>query len=319
MVPHDDRELLIDKCPPAAQAGPGSAAEAAIRAHQLAHPASAYETLSVLGERPARSAVDDARDVFERLHGPQHPGQALDPLVAAVENSQARLLGRALAVAHTEDTRGFSDPNRLRAAADHSLCAAYAGEMRSIPAAEPFDQRRDPASLAFLSPPDQTALLRGEILDLKRQIETLTDRTAKASPTEHVAVPENVNRFDSPPGTAWKDITIEFVDEQTVKIRAKKTYGTYTYAEMGMGDRRNGRPTKQWEVLQAFRDGHGTLTWSNPKADRRNPKRKFHLDKALQRFFGFSGSAFGPTTDRSGWYARFRVCWLEDGTTVPTD
>ena len=114
--------------------------------------------------------------------------------------------------------------------------------------------------------------------------------------------------FPTPPDASWTDdVHMRFVDRHTVSIKVKSVTGTYNYAQMGMANSKNSRPTKQWELLGHFADAHGTFTWKHRAADRKNQKRKEKLAAALQAFFRIEGDPFQLTGDRKGWQALFSI------------
>lgn len=118
---------------------------------------------------------------------------------------------------------------------------------------------------------------------------------------------KHAERFRTPRGAAWGDVSMSFKDRHTVAVKVKRVSGIYHYAQMGMADRRSSRPTKQWELLQDFADGHGTLTWRHPNACRKNQKRREYLARDLRRFFGIERDPFRLTDGGKGWQALFRI------------
>jgi hypothetical protein len=54
---------------------------------------------------------------------------------------------------------------------------------------------------------------------------------------------------------------------------------------MGMVSKRNGKPTKQWLVLQALARHRGSITWKDSESDRTFQKQKQELSKRLREFF----------------------------------
>lgn len=120
-------------------------------------------------------------------------------------------------------------------------------------------------------------------------------------------VRKHAERFPTPPGATWGDVSISFKDRHTVSIKVKGASDIYHYAQMGMADRRSSRPTKQWELLQDFADGYGTLTWQHPNACRKNQKRREYLARNLRRFFGIERDPFRLTDGGKGWQALFRI------------
>lgn len=113
--------------------------------------------------------------------------------------------------------------------------------------------------------------------------------------------------FPTPPNATWGDLTIRFVDGHTVTIRVGSEYGTYHYAQFGMADGRNAKPTKQWELLVAFARNNGELTWKSSDADRKNKKRRELLARDLKLFFRIDGEPIIATYDGKGWRTKFKL------------
>lgn len=115
-----------------------------------------------------------------------------------------------------------------------------------------------------------------------------------------------VDFFPTPSGSTWGDVHMHFDNNHVANIRVKNASGTYDFSKMGMVNRTNGKPSKQWELLHAFSDGRGWLTWESSQAHRRNKKRKQLLAESLQRFFRIDGDPFTYDEDAKGWYALFQ-------------
>lgn len=97
--------------------------------------------------------------------------------------------------------------------------------------------------------------------------------------------------FPTPAGAGWPDLSIRFVygDSHSVSIRVGQTAKQYTCAQMGMASKRNGKPTKQWVVLQAFAESGGSIGWRDQQAHRKLEKQKQELCRRLQAFFRIEG------------------------------
>lgn len=113
--------------------------------------------------------------------------------------------------------------------------------------------------------------------------------------------------FPTPAGATWADLSIRFVDGHSVTVRVGATGGTYHYAQLGMADGRNARPTKQWDLLQVFARNHGVLTWKSPDAGRKNKKRRELLARDLKAFFRIDGEPIVATDDGKGWQTIFAL------------
>ena len=111
--------------------------------------------------------------------------------------------------------------------------------------------------------------------------------------------------FPTPAKATWGDVAIRFVDGHTVAIRVGTEYGTYHYAQLGMADGRNAKPTKQWELLGAFARSNGVMTWKSPDAHRKNKKRRDLLARDLKVFFRIDGEPIVATDGSNGWRTTF--------------
>ena len=121
------------------------------------------------------------------------------------------------------------------------------------------------------------------------------------------SVKKTLPTFPAPPGAHWGHVRIRTIDDERASIKVRGEGRIFTYAEMGMVDRRSGTPTKLWKLLCVFAHNHGELTPDKPDARREYKKRKEDLDKALRTFFRVEEPAFRLTDDRKGWRARFDI------------
>jgi hypothetical protein len=125
---------------------------------------------------------------------------------------------------------------------------------------------------------------------------------------QHLPAPEKMadgTFFPTPAGTAWSNVRIHLTDGHTASITAGTARAIYTYAQMGMANRKNGNPSKQWELLREMANGQGILTWGSPGADRRNQKRRELLARCLMRFFRIEGDPI--VCCGNGWRTRFQI------------
>lgn len=118
---------------------------------------------------------------------------------------------------------------------------------------------------------------------------------------------DGVRMFRTPADADWPDVEIRFIYGDKVSVKVESETGVFNCAEMGMASRKNGEPTKQWDLLRSFAQGRGSLDWDSPAADRKNQKRKEILAKNLRRFFGISGDPFIYREEIKGWEARFQI------------
>jgi len=111
--------------------------------------------------------------------------------------------------------------------------------------------------------------------------------------------------FPTPDGARWDEVSIRYIDGETVAVEVRGVSKHCLFSEMGMCDGRNKKPTAQWNLLQDFIHEHGILDWSSRRADRRKQKQRERLADDLQRFFKIDGDPFCP--EGNGWRARFTV------------
>lgn len=113
--------------------------------------------------------------------------------------------------------------------------------------------------------------------------------------------------FPTPAETTWAMLRIRFVDGHRVAVKAGAVAETLNSTQLGMADGRNGNPTKQWELLRVFADGHGTLTWGSKGASRDNQKRRDKLVENLKAFFRIDGEPIRLLPGGKGWETVFAV------------
>lgn len=119
-------------------------------------------------------------------------------------------------------------------------------------------------------------------------------------------------RFPTPAGTRWFHVAIRFKDDDCVQVSVGDVSQIYNFTQMGLVDARNGRPTKQWELLRMMAAQHGIYTWHSPGACRKNKKRREVLSKQLREFFGIEGDPIELTDDKKGYRTVFKLLPLGD-------
>lgn len=113
--------------------------------------------------------------------------------------------------------------------------------------------------------------------------------------------------FPTPDGTGWTDIKIKFWDGHMVTVWAGKESGKFSYTEMGMANRKNGRYSKQWELLLAFANSRGEIDWSSPFATNKLKKQKQELSKRLRAFFRLKEDPIEWVKGEKSYRCRFRI------------
>lgn len=172
---------------------------------------------------------------------------------------------------------------------------------------DPVDARRvESASILLLTLADIASIdSSGKLRVSSACLEQVAAFQSKHLPARSSQQSKSV--FSTPAKARWSDVKIRFVDAHTVHVSVLGVTGRFAYFEMGLSDRRSGRPNKQWEFLYGLARNHGEITWRSPDARRENKKRRKFLSSTLQEFFRIEGEPIELTTDKKGYRASFQV------------
>ena len=123
-------------------------------------------------------------------------------------------------------------------------------------------------------------------------------------------------KFPTPKGTIWEEITITFVSNESIRIKARDVTRTYPFSQIGFRDhRRIDKPNSIWKLFDVLSTMNGHLDWK--ALDRRG--RTVHVDqkqiqkrisilrKLLQNLIGLSDDPFYPYRKRKAYEARFSL------------
>jgi hypothetical protein len=113
--------------------------------------------------------------------------------------------------------------------------------------------------------------------------------------------------FHTPPGTTWGDVSICFKDGHTVSIKAKSAGGVFNFTQMGMANKKNGNPTIQWKLLEAFANSRGEIDWKNSHAHSNLKKQKQELANCLKEFFKLKDDPIEWDKGSKAYRCRFRI------------
>jgi hypothetical protein len=248
----------------------------------------------------------------DKLHQAISKVLSLNASEAAVPN-----LKKTTLVGFDSPMAGYSFPVYLTVQHDpevfHAVVSAMAAQQTGpFILISPTDQFYSPTCRTLIETRNALFLTLSDIVSLPDGGRPVANPSAKGMmDVFHAAVlPAKekhppVDFFPTPSGSTWGDVHIHFDNDHVASIRVKTASGTYDFSRMGMVNRTSGKPSKQWELLLAFRDGHGWLTWESSQAHRRNKKRKQLLAESLQRFFRIDGDPFVYDEDAKGWCALF--------------
>ena len=160
---------------------------------------------------------------------------------------------------------------------------------------------------AFVSLSEEVAIGVSERLRLLRPLKEILSsfRTANLSSPKHV---DSMVFFSTPPEATWRDVAISFIDGHTVSAQVKSVRSVCNYTQMGMANRKNGEPTKQWKLLEGFANSHGQIDWHGRHAALSVKKQKQELSKRLRAFFRIDDDPIEWMKDTSSYYrCKFRI------------
>ena len=159
---------------------------------------------------------------------------------------------------------------------------------------------------AFIALAEEVALGGHRNLRLRRPLDEILSSFRRA----HLSAREDNGSmifFPTPPDATWRNVSIRFTDSHTVSVRVKSVSRKCHYAQMGMANKKNAKPTVQWDLLWDFAEERGVLDWSSHRAHRLKQKRREVLARNLRDFFRIEGDPFLLTEDGKGWQTRFRI------------
>jgi hypothetical protein len=131
----------------------------------------------------------------------------------------------------------------------------------------------------------------------------VTSRAPTATPTPPPS-PNGVSRISG--ASRWNEVAISVVDPQTVRIDlpAGRSHRR-THVDLGMAHAQNREPTRVWDLLVAFCEGHGSLQTSRFGSVEGTKKLVSRLRVVLREAFGLGEDPFHPYRRGDGWRTRF--------------
>jgi hypothetical protein len=107
-----------------------------------------------------------------------------------------------------------------------------------------------------------------------------------------------------PPDARWDELVIDFVEREVVNIRFRGETRRLEPEQLGMKNRKNGRPTLQWTLLQRLALAGGELDWRDRRATTSIKKQKQALADGLKAAFGVEGRPIVWDKAKSAYVAR---------------
>ena len=121
-----------------------------------------------------------------------------------------------------------------------------------------------------------------------------------------------VTVFPSARDLRWDEVSMVFVSDEVIKVRARRQLEEYRFDQIGFKDERTGdRPNRLWLFLMALAGNHGQVSWEdlsgfgmNAGQVHSNVKR---LRKSLCEFMVIENDPFYPYREVNAYQARFTI------------
>lgn len=117
-----------------------------------------------------------------------------------------------------------------------------------------------------------------------------------------------------PRGTKWENITIKFLDDDTVHILTKGKEHSPSFKDMGF-EGRGGKPSVLWIFLRVLAMYSGEIKASDDKKDDSYKKQKQSLSEALESYFGLDFDPFHPFQTDKSYRVKFTLLPPDNGFT----
>jgi len=121
----------------------------------------------------------------------------------------------------------------------------------------------------------------------------------------------DVDRFPSPPDLCWEEVSMAFVSDQEIKVKARDQLKKFKFDQIGFEDKRSGKPNRLWFFLQVFAAIGGQLSWQDLSSTgmtanqvQSNVKR---LRKILRNFMEIEDDPFEPYYKVKAYQTRFTI------------
>lgn len=174
--------------------------------------------------------------------------------------------------------------------------------------------------LTLLSPLSQLdgGLSRQYFLEpvVKRSVETFKQlfenhETRLATLLKNQPVQDTTHRltakFPTPPDAQWIDLTLQFIDRETIKASIKERHRRLNYVEFGFKDERRALPNTHWQTLKDLAENHGALSWRTRGAGKRIPKSIQFIRQRLKAVFNLPDDPFFPYRQVRAYKTKFKI------------
>jgi len=214
-------------------------------------------------------------------------------------------------------TRYLQDSNRLEILED-AITAIQSGALPGL--SSPPYSATVPKFCLWLreNHPMQTACWIAPLIESCRVIEERTQNAAarstantasdqatksEARPTKQSGEATSLSdpSVRLPTGTQWRDVRIKFKNGDSVTVWVKgQRVGSYTCAQLGMGNHHTGRTCMQWQMLLVLADS-GEISSDD------NPRTRQRLSAALSAAFGLPQKCIVKCKNTPSWKPAFKL------------
>ena len=122
---------------------------------------------------------------------------------------------------------------------------------------------------------------------------------------------EPIARFPSPPDLCWEEVSMAFVSDSEIQVRARGQIRKYRFDQIGFENKKNGKPNRLWLFLQAFAATGGDLSWQDLSSTGMNANQVQSnvkdLRKNLRIFMCIEGDPFYPYREVKAYKAKFTI------------
>jgi len=115
-----------------------------------------------------------------------------------------------------------------------------------------------------------------------------------------------------PEGIKWENVSITFISNESVEIRAGLPLGVMNFIELGFKDRRTDKPDYKWEILKVLARNSGLISWKEKSASSKWKPHIKILRKRLRALFKIDDDPFFPYRRSAGYQTKFSIAFREE-------
>jgi len=124
---------------------------------------------------------------------------------------------------------------------------------------------------------------------------------------------EPIARFPPLPDLRWEEVSMAFISDTEIKVRARDQIKKYRFDHIGFKNKKSDKPNILWWFLRALAEKGGELSWDNsgsyesplnPNQVQSNVKR---LRKTLCKFMDIEDDPFYPYREVKAYKAKFTI------------